>query len=587
MRIDGSTCAVTHVEEETGSVILRRLHPRIASYNDLTMFLMQCNMDVKFIGSGEAAKALLYYVTDYITKPSLPVHVGLGALSYAIQKANEKFPGASTDAAPRETRGALTLTVNRMMSRQEISHQQVMSYLVGGGDVYCSHTFRVLYWGAFDRLFKSAFARDSEIVGGEEHPGEEESSYVLKLDHSGSISASNQEQDYIYRPIDPVFAGMPLYDFVGLVEKLKRPTTGGASANDDQDTSQSRRRGRTMEARGLFSSSRHTQYETHMLRKRTLWTVPVVLGDRTPRSDRGQAEKEVWARMMSILFIPWRKPSDLRNESESWDDAFERQKHQLSDRHAEIIANMNVLSECKDVRDSFSQLRRSEALAVMHDGLPMSVGHQHSGQDAFDVDAGFELFDRPNDVDMYEHVHELAVSQTALDNSVGARTRELLDVCFSGGPQIEHERTRIFISRHREEEDDAAILRQSALMRTLRKKRRPDFLDEDDNPRPRRRARNAEVIENVSHANLTSSARVEESECFGADDVDPILSIVNRIVEEMGLDQNAEQERAFRLAAEHIRTGDGQLMMYIAGVGGTGKTHVVHSIVTLLKRLGR
>ncbi|KIM73163.1 hypothetical protein PILCRDRAFT_81364 [Piloderma croceum F 1598] len=49
---------------------------------------MKCNMDIKFIGSGEAVKALIYYITDYITKASLPTHVGLAALSYAIQKTN-------------------------------------------------------------------------------------------------------------------------------------------------------------------------------------------------------------------------------------------------------------------------------------------------------------------------------------------------------------------------------------------------------------------------------------------------------------------------------------------------------------------
>jgi hypothetical protein len=68
MRIDGSTRALTELDEETQSILLRRLHPRINNFNDVVLFLMQCNMDIKYIGSGEAAKALVYYVTDYITK---------------------------------------------------------------------------------------------------------------------------------------------------------------------------------------------------------------------------------------------------------------------------------------------------------------------------------------------------------------------------------------------------------------------------------------------------------------------------------------------------------------------------------------
>ncbi|KAI9067679.1 hypothetical protein FKP32DRAFT_1550925, partial [Trametes sanguinea] len=54
--------------------------------------------------------------------------------------------------------------------------------------------------------------------------------------------------------------------------------------------------------------------------------VPVILGERVPRSDRGEDEREVWARMMSILFIPWRRPSDLKRVDETWLEAFDRHR---------------------------------------------------------------------------------------------------------------------------------------------------------------------------------------------------------------------------------------------------------------------
>ncbi|KAI0730647.1 hypothetical protein C8Q76DRAFT_614010, partial [Earliella scabrosa] len=118
------------------------------------------------------------------------------------------------------------------------------------------------------------------------------------------------------------------------------------------------RRGRKPLVRGLFSSTLHTQYETHCLRKRGVWIVPVVLGDRVPRSDRDAPEKEAWARMMLILFVPWRSPSDLRDRDETWLQVFERQSSSISERHMEIIKNMNVLSECRDVRDAHREMRR-------------------------------------------------------------------------------------------------------------------------------------------------------------------------------------------------------------------------------------
>ena len=307
MRMDGVTRPTTCLDDETGGILLRRLHPRIVSYNDLVIFLMKSNMDVKFIGSGEAAKSVLYYITDYITKADLPAHVGLGALSYAIKKTNERFPSMTEDIGERVNRSALTTTVNRMVSRQEMSHQQIMSYLVGGGDVYTSHSYRVLHWASFDRLFKRYFdetliandhdnhfveesdERDadhdlpveeqdygpaSERCGVEElPPHDQEETFTLTM-HPGSISATNQQQDYVYRSNDEPFDSLCLYEFVGRVDKERKGRAERASYGRDGPMlsvghslpgppmaelgTLPRRCGRRQFARGEFNSDKHT-----------------------------------------------------------------------------------------------------------------------------------------------------------------------------------------------------------------------------------------------------------------------------------------------------------------------------------------
>ncbi|EGO04884.1 hypothetical protein SERLA73DRAFT_43512 [Serpula lacrymans var. lacrymans S7.3] len=107
---------------------------------------MRCNMDIKYIGSGQAAN---YYVTDYITKSTLPVHVGFDALQYAVKQNGIKWV-SSEESTTFRNRSLFTKAVNAIMAQQELSHQQVMSYLVGGGDCYKSHFFKVLRWGDFD-----------------------------------------------------------------------------------------------------------------------------------------------------------------------------------------------------------------------------------------------------------------------------------------------------------------------------------------------------------------------------------------------------------------------------------------------------
>ncbi|KAI0066313.1 hypothetical protein BV25DRAFT_1776899, partial [Artomyces pyxidatus] len=51
---------------------------------------------------------------------------------------------------------------------------------------------------------------------------------------------------------------------------------------------------------------------------------------------------------------------------------------------------------------------------------------------------------------------------------------------------------------------------------------------------------------------------------------------------------NDEQERAVRIVAEHYIDRDPeQLLMYISGVGGTGKSHVIRAISEFFARMDR
>ncbi|EIM80172.1 uncharacterized protein STEHIDRAFT_68460, partial [Stereum hirsutum FP-91666 SS1] len=144
--MNGYTRSFTELHPDTQEILLRRLHPWINSYNDVVIFLQRCNMDIKYIGSGVAAKAFAFYVTDYITKPGLPLYLALQALSWAVKQNDAKFIHRPDAPELEIKRSLLTKIVNSMMGRQELSHQQVMSYLVGAGDCYKSHDFRVLYW---------------------------------------------------------------------------------------------------------------------------------------------------------------------------------------------------------------------------------------------------------------------------------------------------------------------------------------------------------------------------------------------------------------------------------------------------------
>ena len=66
---------------------------------------------------------------------------------------------------------------------------------------------------------------------------------------------------------------------------------------------------------------------------------------------------------MLALFKPWRSGKELRDEQQSWDDAFF--KHKFSSRQSEIMKYFNVRYECLDARDDFAaQMKKGEYAGI-------------------------------------------------------------------------------------------------------------------------------------------------------------------------------------------------------------------------------
>ncbi|KAJ7182359.1 hypothetical protein C8R43DRAFT_1116004 [Mycena crocata] len=135
-------------DPETGEFHLRCLDGLVNNFNETMIKAIRCNMDIKFIGSGPTAKAILYYITDYITKSQLQAHVAYAALEVAVNKLGE-FNAEEDDLTSR-ARKLRQKCAHSMISKQELSAQQVVSYLMDFEDHFTSHSFTNLYWGSFE-----------------------------------------------------------------------------------------------------------------------------------------------------------------------------------------------------------------------------------------------------------------------------------------------------------------------------------------------------------------------------------------------------------------------------------------------------
>ena len=276
---ENNTVPTTHFNEETGSFMLRRLDGMVNNYCLMISEACRCNSDIKFMASGDAAKSVLFYVTDYISKMQQKSHISFAALKVALKKLGEYDP-ADTDP---EMRGKQTLQkcVYSVISHQELSGQRVAAYLKGYGDHYSSHVYRNLYWTAFERsvnadapspecyekedspldqigaraspdppkdrfsLAEAASSTDQdddsvpEDVDTQTEPHDEqdddqdEDVTITTAANGNVVQCSTQIHDYRFRA--PELSHLSVWDFVSRVDKVSRSSSSNRNAVDISD----------------------------------------------------------------------------------------------------------------------------------------------------------------------------------------------------------------------------------------------------------------------------------------------------------------------------------------------------------------
>lgn len=639
MRIDGSTRDMTVVDEETGSILLRHFHPFINNYNEVLIMLTKCNIDLKFIGSGEGAKALIYYITDYITKTSLPTHVAFAALQLVIDKVKLQAGAGSDPFSPSdyESLGRLTIVkaCNALLGNQELSGQQVNIHLLGLadglGDHYTSHTFRTLHWAAVKGWVRAQSREDSDpeepaprpedlAVPDEEEvhitpvdaepeyeaspqldshseeqeavlPEDEEITLALNpLQSTVAACSSSQVDDYRYRGAE--LEDVSLYWFVAMSEKTTcssyQKQLGKRKRSEIEDDPQNVPLTESKAAPRVRFLPDHSQAESHLMRLRSRLVVPVLLG---PTLGKVNSEPEKHGLDMLLLFKPWRQLSDLKHDNESWSLAFETARSSFPPRSLTVISNMNRLHECKDAKDKYSLLRRAGVLKgnLIDDSLLPPTGttstmhvRDHDDNEILQIIQGFGLDTSSlNDeadsgvgsiaaqpVSWREQLSTTAV-QTALKKGIHIAVPPTSDgVVLEDGALTETAVSDAILSKQRKDLE-AYKVRLSV----------EGGLEEDT-------AHSDRSIPSLSHSSsLTSAppALTHDPESSANSRLD-LQTLIRNISLEYGL--NPAQERAFGIIAQHKAIGDtSQLLLIVAGPGGTGKSRIIDAVTTLFARL--
>ncbi|KAF8573852.1 hypothetical protein K439DRAFT_1285269, partial [Ramaria rubella] len=104
-------------------------------FNRYILVFCHHNHDVKCILSGKAAKAAMFYITDYITKMDMKTYEMLSLLSKAVAKMPDTTGVPEKDTA----KTLLHKCLSQFTRCQKIHTQQAVTYIQGHNGSISSH----------------------------------------------------------------------------------------------------------------------------------------------------------------------------------------------------------------------------------------------------------------------------------------------------------------------------------------------------------------------------------------------------------------------------------------------------------------
>ncbi|KDQ49304.1 hypothetical protein JAAARDRAFT_97396, partial [Jaapia argillacea MUCL 33604] len=386
----------TTVDKESGYISMKKLEHYINFFTPILTFLMRCNSDVTCLLTGTAMKAVIVYVTDYVTKSSLKTHVMFDVVRNIVERKSE-FLNETTDSIERGRR-LLTKITNAFTVKLEIGAPMAALFLLGHNDHYTNCTFKTFYWKSF---VKEALKVWYSMTPSSEHNNNEENMQNILEKERIVIHRANEEyigispvMDYIFQPL--IYETCSLYDWIRLYKKEKMSKSLQKEEHqqgdemeieenlieDEEETQSEHHQKGNSNVPPRFLSD-HPQHNSHfaILRQDHESFIPNFVGGSLPRSDKGS--REFYCSVMLTLFKPWRTGHDLKLETQDWKSVFD--EYEFTDRHRELMKYFNVRYECNDARDDFSAQRKIN-------GIPSSFFNESDSTNELNFDTEIQTY---------------------------------------------------------------------------------------------------------------------------------------------------------------------------------------------------
>lgn len=610
----------TMVDPLTGALKVRKGEPWLNTFTPAITYLFRCNTDVTSLLSGTAIKVVVGYITDYVTKSTLNTYSVFDTIRQVFDRNSEMLGGTSDRR--QKARSLMTKIVNALTAKMEIGSPMASLYLLGNPDHYTGHKFVHFYWANYVKVARGAWDDSGDI--------EKPETVVLNKNMGKYVGLSNV-QDYVCRP--RIYENFNLYEWIQMSIKSKRNPTetkkfnekekkksertctiaehvsegedeldmflapsnigGGSlplSASDEESDSDledveeqnCEETDLNLQDSGEIIEEEcnkyefladHPQYKTHQIHcdEERLNTVPNFIGGTLPRSDQG--DREFYCSTMLTLFKPWRSGKKLKSNIQTWDESF--LEYQFTKHERLLMEQFNLRYECNDARDDYSAKMKKEsqkagfftswADADTLEGLDNDNAQSLYSDGIEDSDYTFDeniYTSNCNSPDNDKKLRQMSEIEMVIKNA------GWLDESPDGIDSIDHAQFRpTKIISGKEWHEVIQNMKQTILCD--RNKNIPSQKDRTLNGQP-----------SWDEVRIADASYLKRN--FQAEQVEQ-QALIDETAREFDL--NEEQERAFRIVANHATTKRAkQLKMYLGGMGGTGKSQVFKALISFFKK---
>jgi len=579
----------SYFDPSTNAVVLMCRDGTVNYFNPYILVFCRHNHDIKCILSGKGAKAAMFYISDYITKMDVKTYEMLSLLSRAVARMPDSMSGTSVvDRA----KTLLHKCLSQFNRQQQIHAQQAARYIQGFTDGVCSHQTVAMLSSSLLSYVKDTYswvAHDNVNCETDCSEDDDETEHVqlrIATDKNGLLLDTNQIQHYICR--SDSLMDMSFYDFCRCVRVERKSVSANIKNINDPRVF---KRHPFVEGHPLCDSHElveHTSVDHGHLRTEL---VPRVVGMSIPTV----SNRKMWCLFALAHFKPFSISRPLLSDGEDVIKAYE--SYSFSSRSKEIMLNWDAVNECEDERDAERLRKRAHltaeskvltsalALDEEDDGCEFALFKNSSkrAEDDFRIQQTVLLLQQSNWLTRQASIAQKPTSGGFLLPVLHDPTAHITNITpfiKSWLRQIKQQEIAIRNARRNALNPDQQLISTEVCETecTAVQDVSMNFVDQSSSGARACPATDALKVPgmNISDDEIVSHVASE----FGLNDMQ---CIAYHIIVDVFLKKFVNKVSS---GVSGLEGTSNQLIMLMTGPGGTGKTHVVKAVQTVMREYG-